>query len=656
MSRKAAALTLCGWGMALFVLAGAVQAGEGVRIEGVVRDERNALTLPGVTVEVAGRAELTYTDVDGRYSLLLPAGRHELRISMDGYEPRVVAVATGEARTLTVDVGLTMSRFSENVTVTADALDAETSSAEAQLIQRRHAPVITDNLGAQDMRRNGDSDAAAALRRVTGLSVVDDQYVFVRGLGERYSSTTLSGATLPSTEPDRKVVPLDLFPAALVDSVQIAKSWSADKPADFAGGVVQIVPLKISSRPVLDVSYGTTWFGGATGKDVLVSPLGSRDWIGFDAGARELPAGFPAGKIVRRGIYTPDVGFSRDEITAFGRLLENRWLPVRDEGRPGQNWSVAFGNRFGRLGVLASVRHAYEETYTEENRRFYRIGDGALEEVTNYDFQTGVQKAQLGGVLNVAWQFNPSHRVALENFYTHSGRDEGRSFEGPNTENNFVYRNYRVQFVEEGILTNAVAGDHFVPAWHNTRLDWRVTVGRATRDEPDLRETLYQGPLTGNGPYVLADESQSGFRLFNEQSDDTLDVQANWSLLSTVAGRPVHWKFGPSYSRRTRDFSSRRFRYIPTNAPGGPDLTLAPEQIFTAAGIGAFYRFNEETRPVDAYDAELENAAVYAQGDAALSSRARLVAGVRVERFRETVEQARRVYEGIAEGAPVAAL
>jgi outer membrane receptor protein involved in Fe transport len=608
-----------------------------VRVTGVVRDDRNSVTLPGVAVEAPALHEVTYTDVDGRFTLRLPAGEHELKVWMDGYQPKLVKVTASDAGPISVDVGLTMSSFAETVTVTGQSVDADSSGAEAQMLARRNAPVITDNLGAQDMRQNGDTDAAAALQRVTGLSVVDNSYVFVRGLGERYSNTTLGGASLPSTEPDKKVVPLDLFPSALIDSVQIAKSYSADKPADFAGGLVQIVPLKIANRPVLDLAYGTKWIGNATGEPVLLSPLGGRDWLGYDNGMRSLPDGFPDGKIVRQGVYTPDVGFTRDQITSYGRLLENRWTPARDEGRPGQNWSAAFGNRFGRFGLLASVRHSYEEGYTEENRKFFRIGEDALEEVTDYDFQTGVQKAQLGAVVNMAYQFTPNNRVAVENFYTHTGRDEGRFFEGPNTENNFWYRNSRVQFIEEGLLSSAVSGDHYLQGFNNSRLDWRITTGRATRDEPDLRETLYQGPLSGTGPYLLADESQSGFRMFNAQEDDTLDVQANWSLLSNVGGRPVQWKFGPSYTRRTRDFSSRRFRYIPTNASGAPALTQAPEVLFASGNIGSFYRFNEETRPVDAYDAELENMAVYGQADAALGSRARLVAGLRVERFEELV-------------------
>src|SRR5688500_19058061 len=398
-------------------------AGPTVRVTGVVRDESNAIALPGVPVEVIGTGQVVYTDVDGRYTLEVTSGRHQVKVLLEGYQEKTINVDAGQERTVTVNVGLTMVRFAESVTVTAQAIDVPTSSAEAQLIERRQAQVITDNMGSQEMRQNGDSDAAVAMSRVTGLSLVDNQYVFVRGLGERYSNTTLAGSVLPTTEPDKKVVPLDLFPAGLIDSVQVNKSYSPDRSAEFAGGLVQIVPMKLPVSPVVDFAYGITYFATATGKSIPLSPLGSRDIWGFDSGARALPSAIPANKIVRQGIFTPDVGYSAAQITEFGRTLGNQWRPVTKDGKPGQNWSATFGNRFNnKLGVVASVTHSYKEQFVEEDRRFYRIADeGVLEDTSNYHMQTGSQKAQVGIVANLAYQFAPTQRLSFQNFYTHSG-------------------------------------------------------------------------------------------------------------------------------------------------------------------------------------------------------------------------------------------
>jgi outer membrane receptor protein involved in Fe transport len=627
------------------------EAQQKVRVTGVVRDESNAITLPGIPVEVVGTGQTVYTDVDGRYVVDLAPGAYQLKVTMEGYQERTVSVeiAAG-SRAVTADVGLTMAKFAETVTVTAAApLDAVTSSQEVQLIERKNAQVITDNLGAQEMRANADSDAAQAMSRVTGLSVVDNQYVFVRGLGERYSNTTLAGAIIPTTEPDKKVVPLDMFPAALLDNVQVSKSYSPDRSAEFAGGLVQIQPLKFPSQSVADFYYGYSHHETATGKSIPLSPIDGNDVFGYNSGARDLPPSIPNSKIVRRGIYTPEVGFAADQITAFGRAFDNSvWRPVTEDGSPGQNWGGVYGGRFGKVGLVTSVTHNYKEQYVDEVRRFFRIAEeGELEPVSDYQLQSGTQKAQLGIVGNVAYQFSPNQRVSVENFYSHSGRDEGRYFEGPNTDNARYYRNYRVQFIEEGLLSNSVTGEHFFQNWRNSRVDWRVNYAQATRDEPDLRETLYEALLDTNrqpvGPFNLADESQSGFRMFNELNDDTTDVAINMSTFSTAGGRPTQLKFGVAYVNRTRDFVSRRFRYIPVvlNKSDPPavqfDPTLPPEQLYTTNNIGTAFVFSETTRPVDAYDGEQSTVSGYGMIDIAINARSRLVAGARVENFDQTV-------------------
>ena len=253
--------------------------------------------------------------------------------------------------------------------------------------------------------------------------------------------------------------------------------------------------------------------------------MNGNDFFGFDQGVRAMPSGIPNNKIVRQGIYTPDVGYNPDQITSFGRQFGNQWVPTMSDGAPGQNWGAVFGNRFGNLGVVASVTHSYKENYVEEQRAFYRIGDSVddLEAISDYHMKYGTQKAQLGAVANLAYQFTSNNRVSFENFYSHSGKDEGRVFEGPNTENIFYYYNNRLSYIEEGLLSTALTGDHVMKGLGDSRFDWRVNVASASRDEPDLRETLYQQPFlagtTNPNPAiapVLADESQSGFRLFND--------------------------------------------------------------------------------------------------------------------------------------------
>jgi hypothetical protein len=622
---------------------GAARAQGTVRVVGEVRDDSIALSLPGVPVAVEGTDQVVFTDVDGRYVLNLAPGSYTLRVSMDGYQERIVTLALQSGQgVVTADVGLTMNAFAETVTVTAQAVDAVTSSLAAQTALRRNAPVITDNLGGQEMSANGDGNAASAMSRVTGLSVVDD-FVFVRGLGERYSNTTLNGAVIPTTEPDRKVVGLDLFPSGLIDSVQVSKSYTPDRSAEFAGGLVEIQPLKFPTGPTIDFSYSLGFNSLTTGQDSLGYTGGGRDWLGFDDGTRTLPSGVPAHRVVRGGRFTstlPDaqaIGLLRSDLEALGESFDNSdWTPSTRSGKPNQSVSTTLGSRFGRFGFLGSFTQSYSEQFNEENQRYLVQGTAGLVEFSNYDFRIGSRNASTGVVANLSFQANPNNRVTLENFYTHSADDEARTYEGFNSDIDTDIRNTRVYWIEEGLLSNTLSGEHFFRNAANSTLDWRASYGQARRDEPDLREALYEFS-DSLGVYVLADESQSGFRMFNDLEDRTLDVALNWASYGTQwSDLPVQYKLGVSYLDRERDFSSRRFRYVPTGA-GSLDLTRTPEQLFTAANIGSAFELREETRTTDAYDAAQQVLAFYAMTDVSLGPRTRLIGGARVEQYEQRV-------------------
>ncbi len=611
---------------------GGPSASDKVTVSGSVVDQQAAIPLPGVPVEVVGTGDIVYTDVDGRYTLSLAHGTHELRIQLEGYQQRTITVEVAGRQAITLDVPMAMNAYAETVTVLGRSMDAETSSAAAQLLERMSANVITDNMGASEMRANADGDAAAAMSRVTGISVVDNSYVYVRGLGERYSNTTLNGATLPTTEPDKKVVPLDLFPVGLLDSVQVVKTYQPDRSAEFAGGLVQIQPLKFPTGRSFSGGYAYGYNSLTNGKSGLDYPGGGRDSWGYDDGTRALPGAVPDRRVIRGGIYTPDVGFLRSELETIGESFANVWDTRGEQGGPNQTWNLTFGDRWGKLGVLASYNQHYKEQIYDERQTFYRASGGDLETFSDYDFTYATRKANLGAVGNLSYQFNGNHRVSFENFYSHSGRDESRAFEGFNSDINTDIRNTRLFWVEEGLLSNQVSGNHFLAGLGKTIVDWRLTYSQASRDEPDVRETLYE---RNGSVFVLADESQSGFRMFSNLDDTTIDGVVNWALLSQVAGQPVQYKFGGGYTERTRDFSSRRFRFQPIRS--GLDLTKPAEQLFTEQNIGPYFEIKEETRTTDTYDAELSTLSGYGMIDWSINARSRLVGGLRVEAFEQKV-------------------
>lgn len=617
---------------------GAAQANDGETgmVAGVVRDGFNGMTLPSAPVTVVSTGRTVYTELDGGFRVRAPAGPQEIRVSFGGYTPRVLAVEVAAGETARLEVVLEMERFTEEVVVTAEAVEAELFTAEAQLVERQKAAAITDNLASEEMKENADSNAASAMKRVTGLTVVDNQYVFVRGLGERYSNTTLNGAVLPTTEPDKRVVPLDLFPTGLIESVSVVKSYLPDKPADFSGGLVEIDPLSFPSEPVLSFSMSQGMNSRTSFRDGLGYAGGARDWLGFDDGTRGLPAAIPNERAVRTSRFT-NAGFTPSELEAMGESFANVWSPETTPIRQDQSFSFVAGNSWDRFGAIVSGTWSESHQNQDEERNFYAVSAGDLEIQNEYDFATTTSKTSTGLVGNLAYRFSGHHRMALENFYTHNSKNEARIFQGYNNDVGEDIRNTRLFWVEETIFSSTLSGEHFLPGLASSQLEWKATLSRAARDEPDLRETLYEyNPAVED--FVLADESQSGFRMFNDLDDEVRELGFDWSAFFTQwSGLPAMFKFGPSLTLRERDFRSRRFRLNPRIA-GAVDLTAEPEEIFTPENIGSSYELREETRPTDTYGAEQTVTAAYGMLDLPLGRNLRVIGGVRVERSRQQVD------------------
>lgn len=618
----------------------AAPASGDARVYGTVIDQFNGMTLPTAAVTVVGTDIEVFTDLDGRYAIDLPAGTYEIRSTFPGYEEKTVQVELAAGQEAEVDLVLGLVRFEEEVTVVGEAGTVALNTEEAQLVERKRAPVIQDNMSSQEMKANADSNAAAAMQRVTGLSVVDNQFVFVRGLGERYSSTTLGGAVLPTTEPDRKVVPLDLFPAGLLDSVQVVKSYSPDKSGEFAGGVVEINSLSFPDRRTFDVSLKQGWNGITTNEAVGDYPGGGTDWLGFDDGTRALPGAIPDMKVVRRGRFST-TGFTPEELQSFGRSFANVWEPRAADALQNQGYSSTFGGVWKDFGLVTSLSYSYRNQFQEEEQNFFRIGGSEGQdtvEVQNaYDFRTTTNRATIGVIANGSYRLTPNNQLRVENFWTNNSKKETRLFEGFNADIATDIRNQRLYWMEEGVLSTNLVGEHLIAGLGGSRLEWRYSRSKATREEPDLREVMYEFDPFRN-QFVLADESQSGFRMFNDLEDLVHDVSVDMSFFFTQwDGLPAMVKFGPAFVDRTRDFASRRFRFTHQNTIGF-DLSQAPEALFAPENIGPVFELREETRATDAYTGDQTIAAGYGMIDLPVANRFRLVAGARVERSEQFVD------------------
>ena len=215
--------------------------------------------------------------------------------------------------------------------------------------------------------------------------------------------------------------------------------------------------------------------------------------------------------MTRGGRFSGTLGFSKEDLEQLGEQFNNVWDPQQESLPLDQSYSALFGGRFGGLGIVATFRHAQGSQYTREQQTFYKVGGGGAIERFNgpYDFEITERSGTIGGVGNIAYQFTPNQRISFDNFFTHVGTNETRMFQGYNDDAGNDIRNQRLWWVEEQITSHHIGGEHLFPTLSNSRFDWKLAFSRADREEPDLREVLYESDPARQA-FVLADESQSG--------------------------------------------------------------------------------------------------------------------------------------------------
>ncbi|MEJ2145288.1 MAG: TonB-dependent receptor [Acidobacteriota bacterium] len=604
-------------------------AGATGTLKGFVMDLGSGSTLHGAVIEIQPGGATIQSDIDGLFSLDLPPGKYRILARKPGYINSTVEnvqVKPGEETWQQVPITPESGVTHEVVEVVADA---EKATVEALLSERKSLGTLTDSIGRQEMSLNAGTDGAGVMQRVTGVSIVEDKYVFVRGLGERYSATQLNGSEIPSTQPDKKVVAMDLFPASLLENIQTEKSYSPDQPGDFAGGIVKVNTLDFPQTATFKISYGDSFNTLTTFKPFKSYPGGRYDFWGYDDGTRSLPSDIPGEKLTRKTPFSD--GYTAEQLQQFGRSFGDVWqFNENRKAVPGQKFNFIAGNTWGNLGMVLALTHGTDFQSRKERMVFYTLGaDDKLSPFSSYQFASGRLNARTSATANFAYRLTNDHKIVFRNFYTHDGSDESRTFEGPNQDHGQVLRDYRLRFNEEGIYSGQIAGEHYLGVLGNSLIEWSLTRARSTNDEPDLRETLYEfNPSVGD--FTLANVSQSGFREFMNLSEVLWQPDVNWTTFFNAGGLIGSLKFGASYRQRDRDFEARRFRFVPLNT-SQIDLTQSPNVLFGSQNIGPNgFELREETRNTDAYSAKSINRAFYGMVDLTVGDW-RFIGGARVE-------------------------
>jgi len=601
--------------------------GQNGTIAGTVFGAANGQPIRQATVSIKQNESIsTKTDVDGGFKLELPPGTYTLVVKQDEFRETTVDAVEVKVGEVTEASTVMVAKGAVTTVDVTEKIGAVAASAEAAMTERKLASVVSDAISADEIRKSVASDAAGAITKVTGVSIVDNGYVYVRGLGERYSATMLNNALIPTTEPEKRVVPLDLFPASLIDSIKVLKTYSPDLPGEFAGGLVQMQTIDFPSAPVLRVSGNFGFNSVTTGNRFGSYPGGGRDVFGFDDGTRSIPAGIPEDGRIFAGRYTPQ------QLQEFGRAFPVNWeRRLNDSERPNQSFSIVGGNTFGRFGLVGALTFSNKPQALSQRQNYYVVGATGKPQLFTYydDFQADNESVRLGGVLNLATRLNSTNKLVFRNTLTRDTDKEGRQFTGYNGPADSLLSAERLRWVERGLLSTSAEGDHALPALGNSLFKWQLTYSTSNRNEPDLRETVYGIQPDGKRNFLIS--PQSGVRFYSALDDRIYEPQGEFSKPFYKGALSGLFKAGFRGTFRRRDFQARRFRYIPISV-ANLNLLAPANQLLSTQNINpSGFQIREETRGTDRYDAKMDIYGGYAMTDLAIGPRWRIIGGVRIE-------------------------
>lgn len=518
----------------------------------------------------------------------------------------------------------------------------------------RESSEVAAFLTAEDLQRTGDGDAAGALARVTGLTVVNSRFVYVRGLGERYSSALLNGSPLPSPEPLQRVVPLDLFPSSLLSGITVQKSYSPNYPGEFGGGVLDLETIDAPADSFFSFSASIGGHTETTNKDGLVYYGSDSDWTGFDDGTRDVPGplalAFASGRQIAPGAFTANelqtIGHSL--VNAPLRLLQRQTIPA-DFGF-GLAGGVASDSALGTLGLVVAAGYDNNwrtRTGVKEQGQFQ--GD-ELVPVTSYATESNQNDIQLNLLTSVTLD-RPDHEIKWTNLWVRNTTKEARTEAGPDFDagGSVIRNDYTEWFVRE-LFTTQLAGEHAF-ADGAVGVDWRVAWARTSRDAP--YETRFQYGVNAAGDYIH--NIQGNLISFSELDDEMLSGGVDLSYVLPLSNaREAVFRVGAASLDNSREAQRRDLQFTAVNGLTDDQRESRVDFLFSDFNINPTTLEIREvagTNGASAYDAELRVNAAYAMVDAEVVPLVRTTVGVRFEDGEQSVTP-RDLFGGAAPYTP----
>lgn len=599
-------------------------------IFGKVIDSATNEELIGANILLVGTTIGAASDLDGNFRINnISPGNYSLTASMIGYSKLTVTdlqINPGENKKL--DLSLVSEAVeTEEVVVTAEALkNTETSVLKIQ----QNSSNIVDGVSSELITKNNSSDGSDVLKRMTGVTISEGKYAYVRGVGDRYNNTLLNGSSLPSTDPEKRSFSYDIIPAGMIENVITAKTFTPDKPGDFTGGLVQISTIEFPSKFTLGFSATGGYNSNSTFNSFTTYSGGKTDYLGFDDGTRSIPGTIDGTRVVRGN-------YSGTELQQIGLSFKNDWNTEAVSAPINGSLKFSVGDKFDFnndvFGYMGSLNYSSATSNIIREKNFYDYSGPRYQ----YDGVTYANGVMLSGLLNFAYKFGGSNKISFKNIFNQNSDDETTIFKGDYRYADQYREITSLRFVSRTLRSHQLAGSHFLDVMNGLLWDWGIGYGTSYRDEPDARRYVYSRDIeTPNDPLRFQLDQSLATRFYSELKDNDYNFTTNFSTKPFANPQLLKISFGGLYNKKDRTFDARIFGF--RNNPGGSflqedsTLQLSVDRIFQPENINQqFISVTEITKPSDSYSANQEVAAGYLMFDATFFTDLRLVAGARFE-------------------------
>ncbi len=622
-------------------------------LRGKIIDGDTGEELIGATIMIAGTTTGSATDLDGNYSIIdIEPGNYTFLCQYISYESQTfenIEIKDGEVSIINVKL-LTVSVGLQEVVVTAKM--EQRTEAALLTVQRKSANVI-DGLSAQQMSRGGDSEAAGALRRVTGVNVEEGKYVYVRGLGDRYSKTTLNGADIPGLDPNRNTVQMDIFPTNLIDNIIVYKSFSPDLPADFTGGLINIVTKDFPEQYTLSFGFRLGYNTNASLNSNFPGYQGSStDILGFDNGFRNIPES-AKGKI-------PVYPSNRSELTSITMDFNKIMGPERVQSYLNGSLSFSIGNQFNvgkkgnQLGYTFGLSYKYNEEFYEDGiKGRYKLGgadDVTLTKEHEYNDNQGMSEVLWGALGNITYKFGGNHKIGINLFKNQSGRSSARYMFGVKPSDdveNLIIETRKLQWLQRSLNNGQLSGKHYFEKLSKLKFEWTGSLTESQQDEPDMRffTNSYYPDLEYPNDYSIEPAIYKiPSRFYREMREINYFFKGNFIIDLGQKAQAPKLKFGGVYSYKERDFNETRINYqfqLAPNIYNGDISEFVADSMTginysgfnpsTGQNFGLYVQGVPDDDKKNSYKADQTVGAGYAMIDALAWKKLRIIAGARYE-------------------------